>query len=138
MVKEDFKMTIEDVIAYVLRTPENTNPNILRGMLEKLQSGDNPDLSGITATADKILKGYKGVDKNGNEVVGTYEPLDTSDATATATDIINGKTAYVNGEKVEGSYVPLDTSDATATTETILKDYTAYVNGEKVTGTYEA
>jgi hypothetical protein len=97
-------MTIEDIINYVLYTAGNTNPNILRGMLKKFQSGDNPDLSGITASADKILKGYKGVDRDGKEVVGTYEPLDTSDATATAETILKDYTAYVNGVKVTGTF----------------------------------
>lgn len=32
--------------------------------------------------------------------------VDTSDADATADDILNGKTAYVNGVKLNGSYTP--------------------------------
>lgn len=40
------------------------------------------------------------------DVVGAYETLDTSDATAAENDIFAGKTAYVNGAKVIGTYEP--------------------------------
>ena len=67
------------------------------------------------------------------DVKGTF----SSDANATAIDILKDKTAYVNGEKIEGTYEPLDTSDANATASDIMKDKTAYVNGVKVVGTHE-
>ena len=38
-------------------------------------------------------------------VTGTYEAIDTSDATATPEDILIGATAYVNGEKITGTHV---------------------------------
>lgn len=81
---------------------------------------------------ENIRKGTKIFD-----VEGGYEGIDTSDADATAADILKDKTAYVNGEKIEGTYEPLDTSDANATADDIMKNKTAYVNGEKIVGTLE-
>lgn len=62
------------------------------------------DLTGDNVTADKLLSGIKAHDKTGAPVTGTCPfDADTKDATATAAEILTGKTAYKNGQKVTGT-----------------------------------
>ena len=62
------------------------------------------DLTGDTVVADKMLSGYTAHGADGNQLTGTctYDS-DTQDATASASEILLGKTAYVKGTKRTGT-----------------------------------
>lgn len=62
------------------------------------------DLTADTVTKEKLLKGITAHGADGEPVVGTCEyDANTQDATATAAEILSGKTAYNKGVKVTGT-----------------------------------
>lgn len=74
--------------------------------INKVIFGDETliDLSSDTVTADKVLVGVKTHGPDGEPITGTCSfDADTSDATATAAEILAGKTAYNKGNKVTGT-----------------------------------
>ena len=62
------------------------------------------DLTGDTVTADKMLAGVTAHDKSGTVITGAcpYD-VDSTDATVSPAEILNGKTAYARGVKVTGT-----------------------------------
>lgn len=62
------------------------------------------DLTSDTVVPEKLAQGVKAHDKSGAPIVGTNTfDADTSDATAAAAEILDGKTAYVAGNKITGT-----------------------------------
>lgn len=77
------------------------------------------DLTGDTVDAAHLLSGYKAHDKSGAQITGscTYDS-NTTDATATAAEILATKTAYVNGNKLTGTMPNNGAVEATLTSKT--------------------
>lgn len=62
------------------------------------------DLTGDSVTKDKLLVGYTAHDKSGEVIEGTCPfDVDSTDATATAAEVLSGQTAYARGNKVSGT-----------------------------------
>lgn len=64
------------------------------------------DLTGDTVDESKLLAGEIAHDKSGAIITGecTYDS-DTTDANATQSEILNGRTAYINKHKITGNMV---------------------------------
>lgn len=81
------------------------------------------DTTSATATAAKILSGYKAVDRAGVMVTGTCTfDANTADATATADEILSGEVAYTNGARVVGTMT--NNGGVTGTISTKAGQYT--------------
>ena len=74
--------------------------------VSKVVYGNTPliDLTADTVTAEDLAFGVTAHGADGNLIVGTNDyDSNTSDATATAAEILSGKTAYVNTNKLAGT-----------------------------------
>ena len=81
------------------------------------------DLTGDDVTASDILSGKKAHDKTGTQIIGSCSyDSNTTDATASASEILATKTAYVNKSKVTGQMT--NNGAVTGTITTKAQEYT--------------
>lgn len=81
------------------------------------------DLTSDTVTSDKLLSGYTAHGASGAPITGSCDfDSDTTDATATAGEILATKTAYVNKNKITGTMT--NNGGVTGTISTVAGQYT--------------
>ena len=99
-------------------TAGNSSVSLTANVTTKAAATITPGTSNQTINGGTYLTGTQTISGDANLVAaniksgtsifgvsGSYSGLDTSDATAAATDIVSGQTAYVDGRKIEGSLV---------------------------------
>ena len=132
---------LKDTIAFV-------NGQQITGTCESIGNTTiTPSTETQTITGPKILQGNKTIQILGDEdliaenikknvdifgVVGSLEVLDTSDADATADDILLNKTAYVNGEKIIGTITSLEATEYIPTVINQTINFGQYLSGNQV------
>lgn len=97
----------------------------------------------LTAIGDAIRAKKGATDKYTLEgmavaIEGIETGVDTSDATAVAEDIVQGKTAYVNGEKVTGSRKKVTQLTGSVTSKAILNGFATLVGKVKQNAAIDA
>ena len=144
--KKDFLW--QTYIAHFIIQPSLIDPGEIPAPLNLQDKTIEPKKEEQVVTYDEGYDGLGKVTINGDEnlvsenivqgksifgVDGIY----TSDATATANDIVKGKTAYADGQKITGTFEGIDTTGATATAIDVVKNKTAYANGREIIGIFE-
>ena len=114
----------------------NSTKQTLDSNLHMEFNGEYGDVANaVGLTPEKLVKGNTILGVEGTASTG----LDTSDATATATDIVKDKTAYVNGEKITGTLEPEGAqitdyfNTAPEDGQTLLKAYPDPIDCSKLT-----
>lgn len=88
------------------------------------------DLTSDTVDASHLLKNYTAHDKSGATITGQCEfDAKTTDATASAGEILATKTAYVNGSKVTGNMANNGANNVTVTSKSGTSIPAGYYDG---------